>query len=74
MDDDEAAAFRPAYRGRSALNPTLGIGIFSPSLFGGIGRIGIENTWYGDAVVDSPLVERDTSLSIFIAYSRFFDG
>lgn len=74
VDDDEAAAFRPAYRGRSALNPTLGIGIFTPSLFGGLGRIGIENTWYDEPIVDSPLVEHDSGLSIFIAYSRFFDG
>lgn len=74
VDDDEATGFRPAYDGQSALNPTLGFGIFSPSLFGGIGRIGIEHTWYDETIADSPLVEDDTGLSLFIAYSRFFDG
>ena len=72
--DAEATAARPAYDGDSALNTTLGISFFTPAYFGGLTRIGIEGTWYDSAIDDSPLTDSDSNLSIFIAFSKFFDG
>ncbi len=68
----EAVSFRPAYDGDSALNTTLGITLFTPAFLGGLTRIGIENTWFDDSIADSPLTDTDSSLSIYIAFSRFF--
>ena len=74
VDDDEATRSRPAYSGGSALNTRLGIDLFTPAWFGGLTRIGIENTWYDSSIDDSPLTDTDSSLGVFIAFSKFFDG
>ena len=73
VDDIEATSSRLAYRGDSALNATLGLTLATPALFGGLTRIGIENTWYDSAIEDSPITDTDSGLSIFIAFSKFFD-
>jgi outer membrane protein len=72
VDETEATSFRPAYRGDSALNRTLGIDLVTPAWFDGFTRIGIENTWYDSAIADSPLTDTDSSLRVFIAFSKFF--
>lgn len=69
----EATSTRPAYRGDSALNTRLGLNLFTPAFFGGLTRIGIENTWYDSSIEDSPLTDTDSSLGVFIAFSKFFD-
>ena len=74
VGESESASFRPAYRGKSALNRSLGLSIVSPALFDGLTRIGIENIWYDSAITDSPLTDSDSGLGIFIAFSKFFDG
>ena len=68
----EATAFRPAYDGDSALNTTLGITLATPAFLGGLTRIVIENTWFDSAISDSPLTDGDSSLSLFVAFSKFF--
>ena len=68
----EALAFRPAYDGDSALNATLGINLVTPAFFGGLTRFGIENTWFDSSIADSPLTDDDSSLTVFIAFSKFF--
>ena len=73
VDQDEATASRPAYRGDSALNTTLELTLVTPAYFGGLTRFGIENTWYDSAIDDSPLTDTDSSLSVYIAFSKFFD-
>ena len=70
--DNEANAIRPAYQGKDVLNTTLGISFATPILFGGFTRAGIEYTWFDSGITDSPLVNDDSSLGVFIAYSRFF--
>ena len=70
--ESEAAAFRPAYDGDSALNATLGFTLVTPAFLGGLTRVGIENTWFDSSIADSPLTETDSSLSVYIAFSRFF--
>ncbi len=70
--ESEATALRPAYDGDSALNTTLGITFFTPAFFGGLTRVGIENTWFDSSIADSPLTDSDSSLSIYIAFSKFF--
>lgn len=74
VDADEATSTRPAYRGDSALNTRLGLDLVTPAWFGGLTRIGIENTWYDSSIADSPLTDTDSSLGVFIAFSRFFDN
>lgn len=73
VEASEATGSRPEYRGDSSLNTTLGLTLVTPALFGGLTRIGIENTWYDSPIEDSPLTDTDSSLSIFIAFSKFFD-
>ena len=72
VTSDEAASFRPAYRGDSALNPKLGINFVTTAFFGGFTRLGIENTWYDSAIADSPLTDDDSSLELMLTFSRFF--
>ena len=73
VDESEAASFRPAYRGESALNHNLGISMVSTAWFGGLTRISVENTWFDSAISDSPLTDADSSLGIYIAFSKFFN-
>ncbi|MDH3635584.1 MAG: MipA/OmpV family protein [Gammaproteobacteria bacterium] len=73
VDTSEATGSRPVYRGDSALNTTLGLTLATPALFGGLTRIGIENTWYDSPIEDSPITDADSNLSVFIAFSKFFD-
>ncbi len=72
VSEAEAATFRPAYDGDAALNTTLGVTLVTPAFLGGLTRIGIENTWFDSSIADSPLTDTDSSLSIYIAFSRFF--
>lgn len=72
VDESEAASFRPAYLGKSALNRNLGISLVTPAWFDGLTRISVENTWYDSAISDSPLTDADSSLGIYIAFSKFF--
>jgi len=69
---NEANAIRPAYQGKEVVNTTLGISFATPILFDGFTRAGIEYTWFESGITDSPLVNDDASLGVFIAYSRFF--
>ena len=70
---NEVNAIRAAYQGNDALNTTLGVSFATPILFGGFTRAGIEYTWFDSGITDSPLVDDDSSLGVFIAYSRFFE-
>ena len=72
VDVSETASFRPAYRGESALKRKLGISMVTPVWFKGLTRISVENTWYDSAIADGPLTDADSSLSIYIAFSKFF--
>lgn len=72
--ESEAVSFRPSYRGGSALNSKLGVSVSTPAFFNGFSRIALENVWYDSAISDSPLTEEDSSLSIYISFSRFFRG
>jgi outer membrane protein len=74
VSESEVASFRPAYRGDSALNSKLGVNVSTPAFFNGFTRIGLENAWYDSAISNSPLTAEDSSLSIYISFSRFFRG
>jgi len=45
----------------------------STAWFGGLTRISVENTWFDSAISDSPLTDADSSLGIYIAFSKFFN-
>lgn len=70
--EDEATSGRSAYSADGAWNYTAGLAVSTPLLFGGMTRLGIEHKWYGSSISDSPLTDRDTGLSAFISWSRFF--
>lgn len=74
VDETEVVSLRPAYRGDSALNRKLGVSLSTPAFFNGFTRIAVENVWYDSAISNSPLTEEDSSLSIYISFSRFFRG
>jgi len=70
----EETASRAQYSPGYALNSTVGISAATNSLLGGLTKIGLTKTWYGDSITSSPLVEIDATsgLSLLLSYSRFF--
>lgn len=70
----EATPSRIQYSPDYALNSTVGISVATHSILGGLTKLGITKTWYGDAITASPLVETDATsgLSLLLSYSRFF--
>lgn len=70
--EDEAIAGRSAYSADGVWNYSAGLAVSTPLFFGGMTRLGIEHKWYGSSISDSPLTDRDTGLSAFISWSRFF--
>lgn len=69
---EEATASRSAYRAGSAVNYNAGISLSTPVFFGGMTRLGIEHHWYDSSISNSPLTDRDTGVSAFLSWSRFF--
>ena len=70
--DYEATTLRPAYTADSAINTTIGFSVATPIFLGGFTRLSIDYTLSDSSIVDSPLVDTDTSLSLRLLYSRFF--
>ena len=70
--EDEAIPGRSAYSADGVWNYSAGLAVSTPLFFGGMTRLGIEHNWYGSSISDSPLTDRDTGLSAFISWSRFF--
>ena len=68
---DEATANRLSYRGSSALNYNTGLSLSNP-LLGGMARLSIEHHWYDSSISNSPLTDRDTGVSAFLSWSKFF--
>jgi outer membrane protein len=68
----EATSTRSQYTAGSSINKTLGISIMTPVYFGGMTRLSLENVWYGSAITDSPLTDKDSSLRLMLSFSRFF--
>lgn len=69
---EEATASRLTYRAGSAVNYNAGISLSTPVFFGGMTRLGIEHHWYDSSISNSPLTDRDTGVSAFLSWSRFF--
>ncbi|GAB58788.1 MipA/OmpV family protein [Rheinheimera nanhaiensis] len=68
----EATADRPAYRAGAAVNYHTGVALSTPVFFGGLTRLGIEYHWYDTSIANSPLTDRDSGVSAFLAWSKFF--
>jgi outer membrane protein len=47
-------------------------GIIGTILWGGMTRLGIEHHWYDSSISNSPLTDRDSGLSVFLSWSKFF--
>ncbi|GGW70903.1 MipA/OmpV family protein [Alishewanella tabrizica] len=69
---NEVTANRAFYEAGSAFNYHLGLAFSTPIFFGGMTRLGVEHHWYDKSISDSPLTDRDTGVSAFLAWSRFF--
>ena len=70
--ETEVTAERPAYRADAAVNYHTGIALSTPVLFGGMTRLGVQYHWYDNSIANSPLTDRDSGLSAFLAWSTFF--
>jgi len=69
---NETNEFTYEYEGKSALNSTLSLSLATPIFFGGFTRIAVDYTWYDNAITNSPLVEKTTSISARLLFSKFF--
>ena len=63
---------RVAYSSDSAINTSLGLSIATPILLGGYTRLNIEHIWYDKNITNSPLVEKETSLSLLLIFTKNF--
>ena len=72
VQPNEATAARPAYRASDAVNYHTGVALSTPVLFGGMTRLGLQYHWYDDSIANSPLTNRDSGVSAFLAWSTFF--
>ena len=70
--ETEVTAERPAYRADAAVNYHTGIALSTPVLFGGMTRLGVQYHWYDNSIANSPLTDRDSGVSAFLAWSKFF--
>ena len=70
--ENEISKDRDFYQGKSALNKTIGVSVSTPILFGGFTQLALDYTVFDSTIYDSPLVERDNSISFRLLYSRFF--
>ena len=72
VQPNEATAQRPAYRASDAVNYHTGLAFSTPVLFGGMTRLGVQYHWYDNSIANSPLTDRDSGVSAFLAWSTFF--
>ena len=70
--ETEATFSRPAYRAGAAVNYHTGLALNTPIFFGGMTRLGLQYHWFDDSIANSPLTDRDSGASAFLAWSRFF--
>ena len=69
---DEATTERPFYQASSDINSIVGLTFSTPVFFGGMTRATLSNEFYGDETADSPLLESDSHLMLFLTFSKFF--
>ncbi|MAD77665.1 MAG: hypothetical protein CML20_23350 [Rheinheimera sp.] len=69
---NEATSNRMPYHAKSAFNYNAGLSLSTPVFFGGMTRLGIEHHWYDSSISDSPLTDRDSGVSAFLSWSKFF--
>jgi outer membrane protein len=69
---NETNEFTSQYQGKAALNATLGLSISTPIFFNGFTQVSLDYTWYGSAITDSPLVEKDAGIGARFLFSKFF--
>jgi outer membrane protein len=68
----EATMNRAQYTGEYAINKRFGINISTPIFFGGFTSLAIVHEWYDDSITQSPLTDKNTSISARLIFSRFF--
>jgi outer membrane protein len=68
----EVTQNRAFYQGDSAVNQSIGFSVSTPIFFGGFTQLAVDYTMYDSSITDSPLVERDSNLSMRLLFSKFF--
>lgn len=68
---NEVRVGRSQYDGISATNWRAGLSVGQP-LLSGMVRLNLDQTWYGSAIKDSPLVDKGATFGALINYTRFF--
>ena len=69
---NETNEFTFEYQGKSAVNTTFGFAFSTPIFFGGFTRLSLNYTQYDSPITNSPLVEKDDSVSALLIFSKFF--
>lgn len=68
----ETNSYTYEYKGKSALNTTLGFSVATPILLGGFTQFAIDYTWYDSVITNSPLVDGSGNMSFRLLFSKFF--
>jgi outer membrane protein len=69
---EEAKPNRMPFEGQKAHNFSVGVLVATPVFLGGFTRFSIEHQWVDTAISDSPLVDKKTTLSAQLFFTRFF--
>ena len=69
---ERRAVMDSAYRAGAAVNHHTGLALSTPIFFGGMTRLGVQYHWYDNSIANSPLTDRDSGVSAFLAWSTFF--
>lgn len=69
---NEASPTRPGYKGLNTTNQSIGLTFATPIFFEGMTRITVTNTWLGSEIRNSPLVDKSSTLSLRLLFTRFF--
>lgn len=63
---------RIAYKGSSVVNYGVGMSFATPIFFDGFSRLSMSHTWFDHNIANSPLVDKDTNLSLNFIFTKFF--
>ena len=72
VTDDEARPWRPEYTPSGTINPEVSLAFFTRSLAGGMTRLQLTHTTYGEEISDSPLTDAEQSFGINLSFGRMF--
>ncbi|SET74971.1 MipA/OmpV family protein [Thalassotalea agarivorans] len=70
--ESEATATRPAYQAESSKRGNVGVVFSTPMWLNGFTQLGVNFAAYDREIENSPLVDTNKQLSLFLSFSKFF--